>query len=246
MKKLLSTAIATALTATGLLATSATLNTAAAEVSFNAGVMSQYIFRGVTQRDGASIMGGADYEHKSGLYLGTWFAQVGNSGNLGNSQGLEIDVFGGYKTSIGDLGLGIGFTSYQYTDKINSAGKGFDTSYNELNLEASYGPFTATVNPGYREGSNALGTKDQNYIFTSIKGEYAGFYGLVGHWDWDYKETVKPNKDGTYLQAGYTTTLGGIDLEAAIVRSSKELNILGAKAGIDEDTRMFFSASKSF
>ena len=88
MKELLSTAIATALTATGLLATSATLNTAAAEVAFNAGVMSQYIFRGVTQRDGASIMGGADYTHNSGFYLGTWFAQVGTSGNLGDRKSV--------------------------------------------------------------------------------------------------------------------------------------------------------------
>lgn len=242
MKKLLSTAIATTLTATGLLATSATLNTAAAEVAFNAGVMSQYIFRGVTQRDGASIMGGADYTHKSGLYLGTWFAQVGNSGNLGNSQGLEIDVYGGYNANIGDLGLGAGFTSYQYTDKITSTKTGFDTSYNELNFKASYGPFTATLNPGYREATPGTGSKDAKYLFSSVKAEFGGFYGLYGHWDWDSNGP----KDGNYLQAGYKTSLGGMDLEAAVVRSSKELNVIGAKAGIDEDTRMFFSASKSF
>jgi uncharacterized protein (TIGR02001 family) len=256
MKKLLSTAIATALTATGLLATSATLNNAAAEVAFNAGVMSQYIFRGYTQRDSASLMGGADYTHKSGAYLGTWFAQVGtesgaNNGpflnNSSTSNGYEIDVYGGYKTSIGDLGLGLGFTSYQYTNKVDSNGTGFDTSYNELNLSASYSIFTATINPGVHEGSKGWSTKDQNYLFSSIKAEYEGFYGLVGHWDWDYKPTAgKPMHDGTYLQAGYKTSLGGIDLEAAIVNSDKYLNSLGAHAYKDDDTRMFFSASKSF
>lgn len=250
MKKLLSTAIATALTATGLLATSATLNTAAAEVSFNAGVMSQYIFRGVTQRDSASINGGIDYEHKSGLYAGLWAAQVGTevnpTGHFGgpssSSMGWEYDIYGGYKTSFGDLGLGAGFTSYQYTNKITSSKAGFDTQYNELNFEASYGPFTATVNPGYREANPGSGSKDAKYLFTSVKAELAGFYGLYGHWDWDNNGP----KDGSYLQAGYTTTLGGIDLDAAIVRSSKELNVIGAKAGIDEDTRMTISASKSF
>jgi uncharacterized protein (TIGR02001 family) len=251
MKKLLSTAIATALTATGLLATSATLNTAAAEVSFNAGVMSQYIFRGYTQRDSASLMGGIDYEHKSGFYLGTWVAQVGTESGTGSgpflansstSNGWEYDIYGGYKTSIGDLGLGAGFTSYQYTNKFNGTNTGFDTQYNELNFEASYGPFTATINPGTHE---LIGQKDHTYVFSSLKGEYAGFYGLIGYWDWS-DENRTGVKDGTYLQAGYTTTLGGIDLEAAIVKSSKELNTTGSKAGLDDDTRMFFSASKSF
>lgn len=268
MKKLLSTAIATALTATGLLATSATLNTAAAEVAFNAGVMSQYIFRGYTQRDSASIMGGADYTHSSGVYLGTWLAQVGTEAdttskgpflaNRSSSNGWEYDIYGGYKTEIAGIGLGIGFTSYQYTNKTNKAATngGFDTQYNELNFSANYGPFTATVNPGIHEGygstcgsGGSSSCKDQSYIFSSVKAEYLGFYGLVGSWDWDYKKTnakTNNNKDGTYLQAGYKTTLGGIDLEAAIVKSSKELNALGKDAGEKEDTRMFFSASKSF
>jgi uncharacterized protein (TIGR02001 family) len=261
MKKLLSTAIATALTATGLLATSATLNTAAAEVSFNAGVMSQYIFRGMTQRDSASINAGVDYEHKSGLYAGLWAAQVGTEAGTGSgpflannstSNGWEYDIYGGYKTSFGDLGLGAGFTSYQYTNKYNGTNTGFDTAYNELNFELSYGPITATINPGYHE---VVGNSNKSYVFYSLKGEYKGFYALYGAFD-KSEEKAKYGytsgfsfdavKNGNYIQAGYTTTLGGIDLEAAIVKSSKELNTVGSKAGIDDNTTMFISASKSF
>jgi len=271
MKKLLSTAIATALTATGLLATSATLNTAAAEVAFNAGVMSQYIFRGMVQRDGASLFGGADYTHDSGFYAGIWTAQVGaevnNNGlfgfNSGTNNGMEIDVYGGFKKEFSGITLGAGFTSYQYTNKYNGTNTGFDTAYNELNFSVGYGPITATINPGYHEGISGSSNKD--YIFYSLKGELNGFYALYGAFDkksepgkgttaasYDPTTTTGPNfsfdgaKNGNYIQAGYKTSLGGIDLEAAIVKSSKELNTVGSKAGIDDNTTMFLSATKAF
>lgn len=252
MKKLLSTAIATALTATGLLATSATLNTAAAEVAFNAGVMSQYIFRGMVQRDGASLMGGADYTHDSGLYAGVWTAQVGSTGNVGNSQGFEIDLYGGIKKELGPVTLGAGFTSYQYTDKWSSTKAGFDTAYNELNFSLAYGPITATINPGYHEGLSGKSNKD--YVFYSVKGEFAGFYALYGAFNKSEDLTASKGtgtqfdimKDGSYIQAGYKTTLGGIDLDAYLINSSKELNMFGAKAGTDSAYTAAVSATKAF
>lgn len=271
MKKLLSTAIATALTATGLLATSATLNTAAAEVAFNAGVMSQYIFRGMVQRDGASLMGGADYTHDSGFYAGIWTAQVGtevnNTGpfalNSGSNNGMEIDLYGGIKKEFSSITLGAGFTSYQYTNKAKFDGSafnsGFDTAYNELNFSLAYGPITATINPGYHQGAgNGLG--DKSYVFYSLKGEYAGFYALYGAFDkkaeldkgttssavYTSGFSFDALKDGSYIQAGYKTSLGGLDLEAAIVKSSKELNTTGSENGLKEATTAFLSATKAF
>lgn len=253
MKKLLSTAIATALTATGLLATSATLNTAAAEVSFNAGVMSQYIFRGMVQRDGASLMGGADYTHDSGLYAGIWAAQVGVESNVGANNGTEVDLYGGFKKEFSGVTLGAGFTSYQYTNKYNGTNTGFDTAYNELNFSLGYGPITATINPGYHEGISGASNKD--YIFYSLKGEFNGFYALYGAFDKKAEPTkgaalgaisFDGMKDGSYIQAGYKTTLGGIDLDAYALNASKELNLVGGKAGQDSYSTLVVSASKSF
>lgn len=255
MKKSLSSVISLSLLASGVFATSAIATTASAEVAFNAGVMSQYIFRGAVQRDSTSLMGGADYTHESGLYAGTWLAQVGTENNAtstlrtSTNDGLEVDFYGGIKKEFSGALLGAGFTSYQYTNKIDKSGKGFDTSYNELNLSLGYGPVTFTVNPGYREGSSGLGTKDQNYIFSSVKAEYSGFYGLVGYWDWDFKgstSTEKPNGDGVYQQVGYKTSLGGIDLDAAVVHSSKNLNTVGKDALKDDNTTMMISATKAF
>jgi uncharacterized protein (TIGR02001 family) len=260
MKKLLSTAIATTLAASGLMATSAVLNTAAAGLDFNAGVMSQYIFRGMVQRDSATLMGGADYTHDSGLYAGVWIAQVGIENQLtpGTSanNGLEVDLYGGIKKEFSGVTLGAGFTSYQYTNKANGTNTGFDSAYNELNLSLGYGPITATINPGYHEGVNGLSNKD--YIFYSLKGEYNGFYALYGAFD--KKAETKGTtatiptlgasfdgyKDGSYVQGGYKTSLGGIDLDAYLINSSKELNTLGGKAGTDSAYTAVLSATKAF
>lgn len=256
MKKSLSSVISLSLLASGVFATSAIATTASAEVAFNAGVMSQYIFRGAVQRDSTSLMGGADYTHESGLYAGTWLAQVGteNSSNFAwagydgtntsSSNGWEVDFYGGMKKEFSGVTLGGGFTSYQYTNKTNKAGnKGFDSAYNELNFSAAYGPFTATVNPGYHEGVGA--GKDANYVFSSLKAELSGFYGLLGHWEYD-----KNGLDGDYQQVGYKISLGGIDLDAAIVHSSKNLNTVGKNHVLSADpkdnTTFALSASKAF
>jgi uncharacterized protein (TIGR02001 family) len=245
MKKILSTAIATTLAATGLMATTAAFTTASADMAYNVGVMSQYIFRGAVQRDSASLMAGADYSHDSGLYAGVWTAQVGTENNptalfggpSSSAMGLEVDLYGGIKKEFSGVNLGAGFTSYQYTNKTSSTKAGFDTAYNELNFSAAYGPFTATINPGYHE---MVGASDEKFLFTSLKGEYEGFYGILGHWDWD-KST-----DGDYQQAGYKTALGGLDLDAFVVNSSKALNTVGADAFKNGSTTFAMSATKAF
>lgn len=252
MKKLLSTAITASLASAGLMATTATFNTASADMAYNAGVMSQYVFRGMMQRDSASINGGADYTNDNGIYAGIWAAQVGvEQTNSSHDNGLEVDLYGGMKKAFGDVTLGGGFTSYQYTNKIKAANDGkFDTAYNELNFSLGYGPITATVNPGYHEGYNGSG--DKGYVFYSLKGEYAGFYALYGAFDKKAESTkgtlsqFDSAKDGSYVQAGYKTSLGGIDLDAYLVNSSKELNMSGGKAGTDSAYTAVISATKAF
>ena len=65
----------------------------AAELSANIGYNSQYIFRGIPQKN-SSAFGGLDLG-AGGFYLGTWAADVG--------EGLEIDYYGGYGFEVGDI-----------------------------------------------------------------------------------------------------------------------------------------------
>ncbi|MFZ4553533.1 MAG: TorF family putative porin [Burkholderiales bacterium] len=92
----------------------------------NVGVFSQYIFRGVSQtKEDPSLQGGFDYAHSSGLYIGTWASNISwlrdsytdGTDALGyKSSSLEWDMYGGYKNTIGDTGLGydVGLLYYYY------------------------------------------------------------------------------------------------------------------------------------
>jgi uncharacterized protein (TIGR02001 family) len=85
---------------------------AAAELTANAAIASNYIWRGVTQtNDQAAGQGGIDWAHGSGLYVGTWVSNVDFSG-LGD--GYEMDVYAGFGGEVGGLGYDIGVISYQY------------------------------------------------------------------------------------------------------------------------------------
>ena len=85
---------------------------ASAELSGNAGIFSNYIWRGVTQTsDQAAGQGGLDWGHDSGLYVGTWLSNV----NFANSDdGYEMDVYAGFAGEAGGLGYDVGVLTYQY------------------------------------------------------------------------------------------------------------------------------------
>ncbi|MBT8120048.1 MAG: TorF family putative porin [Gammaproteobacteria bacterium] len=91
-----------------------TSGVAAAELTANASITSNYIWRGITQTaDQAAGQGGIDWGHDSGLYVGTWVSNVAfGADNSGN--GYEMDVYAGFGGEVGGLGYDLGVASYQY------------------------------------------------------------------------------------------------------------------------------------
>jgi len=96
-------------------------------LSANVGVVSQYIYRGITQtaREPA-IQGGFDVSHKSGFYLGTWASNISwfSDANPGNSVSMEWDFYGGYKGSAGPLGYDVGVLQYYYPGRYGTLAPG--------------------------------------------------------------------------------------------------------------------------
>ena len=94
-------------------AASLTSGIAAADLTANAGVASNYIWRGITQtNDQASGMGGIDWSNDSGLYVGTWVSNV--AFGSANNGGYEMDLYAGFAGEAGSLGYDVGVISYQY------------------------------------------------------------------------------------------------------------------------------------
>lgn len=91
----------------------------------NAGLFSEYIFRGVTQTAGEpAIQGGFDYAHSSGFYAGTWASNVSWLQDFGLYQqsSMEWDFYGGIKRNFGstDFWFDVGTLYYWYPGNKNA------------------------------------------------------------------------------------------------------------------------------
>ncbi len=87
-------------------------------VSGNVALVSDYRFRGVSLSDNApAIQGGFDVGHTSGLYIGTWASSIDSlTGSDGRTSEMELDIYGGYGFSVGELSFDLGALGYLYPD----------------------------------------------------------------------------------------------------------------------------------
>ena len=131
-KSLLLVAVLGAFTASQAVAGEAATEEAASPHTFtyNLGLYSQYIFRGLTQTgEEPAIQGGVDYSHASGFYLGAWGSNIswledykdGANVSAYDNSSLEIDVYGGFRNTIGETGIGydVGLLQYIYPGDNN-------------------------------------------------------------------------------------------------------------------------------
>jgi len=182
-----------------------------ADGSGNIGFVTDYVFRGIFQEDSSAYVG-ADYSTDSGLYVGTWWADVG--------QGTESDIYFGWSGGSDTVTFKVGYTGYYYLDD-------FDGDYNEVNLGLSAGIFALDVAVGTYDPLTA-GVDDQDYTFTSVTlSPEKGPYYKYGVWSGDFAENIIAgySKDGTddadYIEVGYTWSFEdqGIDFSAALIHS---------------------------
>ena len=155
--------------------------------SYNVGLFSQYIFRGLTQTNNKpALQGGFDVSHKSGLYIGGWSsnvswlrdnASVPNGTPVYNSGGsLEIDLYGGFKTELGKTGLGIdlGALQYYYPGAHNTALPKANTT--ELYGALSYGWLQAKLSGVVSNDAWGFGKKYGNPGYTRNGDETGAYY----------------------------------------------------------------------
>ena len=129
-------------------------------LTFNLGVFTNYISRGVNNSSGPAVQGGIDWAHSSGFYLGAWFSSInpqwtGASGTFTNtyantnipltSRGnhVETDWYGGYAHTFGPVTLGVGGNYVWYPEYEKSYHNRIQNTFEgNLNI-AAYG-FTYT------------------------------------------------------------------------------------------------------
>ena len=109
--------------------------------SFNVGVTSDYVFRGVSQSDNdPAIQGGADLSYGI-LYAGVWASLVDFAD--APPANAEVDWYGGIKPTWGPLTFDFGIIYYSYPGNGPLPGVGplVDLNYTEVKAGVSGSPF---------------------------------------------------------------------------------------------------------
>ncbi len=135
-------------------------------LSFNAAVVSDYVFRGITQTDfEPAVQVGVDYSFgDSGFYIGAWGSNV----DFGSFDGTdyEADLYVGYNVDLNDdWNLDLNVTRYAYL----GSNDGVDNDYSEFITVLTYGEqYGLTI--GYTD----------DYVNTGASQLYVG---LNGTWE---------------------------------------------------------------
>ncbi len=109
------------------------------DVSFNASIVSDYRYRGISQtRLKPALQGGADYTHTpTGFYAGTWLSTIKWIEDGGGDGNIEWDVYGGKRGElVKDVSYDVGVLRYIYpSDKL-----AVNADTTEIYGQLGYGP----------------------------------------------------------------------------------------------------------
>jgi len=221
----------------------------------NIALTSDYVFRGVSQsQNGPALQGGFDYSHASGFYLGTWGSNVDwvSAGGYKTNSSMEIDLYGGYKGAMGDIGYDVGAITYYYPgDQVTGANDPDTTEvylglgWKTLGFKYSYTASDRFV--GW--GTSASNGKTQGSYYVELNGTYdlGSGWGVLGHVGY---QDVKDNDDASYTdwKVGVTKDVGFGVVTLAYSDTDANLTPTGYLWAGEKvaDGRAILSFSKSF
>lgn len=188
-------------------------------LAFNVGAVSEYRYRGISQsRKSAALQGGVDYNDKSGFYIGTWASSIKWITDAGAKDGnIEIDIYGGYKGTVGDIAYDVGYLRYEYAGNSYAKVSGTNANTDEFYAAATVGMFTGKYSYATSPLFGTPNSKGSYYLDLSAAIDLGDGYSLTPHVGY---QSVANWKDGTYTD--YALTLGkdlgnGLSASAALI-----------------------------
>lgn len=254
------------------------LSTAQAEgltITGNAGMFSDYRFRGISQTNNdVAFQGGFDLVHSSGFYAGVWNSNVGFVGPSGQGNGLETDIYGGYTFPIGPVTADVGLLQYVYsgTSNVPTANANEFTKFDTLEAYAKASAYGFTLAGYYALSDDYFGTSDQRVGNIAKRADMSGstYVNLAYKYSFtdklsvsasvgqtDFEKPVATARAGGRLvdsyvdySVGVTYNLNGFDLGLAYVDGNKDMEEIAVGAGgFSQDAGkgdVIFSVKKSF
>ncbi|MBP8149449.1 MAG: TorF family putative porin [Limnohabitans sp.] len=226
MKKILvPTLIALALGGVSGLAQAQTA-TPESSLSYNAGVTTDYRYRGISQsRLKPAVQGGIDYADKSGFYVGAWGSSIKWVKDAGGDSGMELDLYGGYKGAVGDVAYDVGFLRYEYAGNKLAV----SANTNEIYGAATYGPATLKYSHAVSNLFGFANSKNSYYVDLSATFDLGNGYALTPHVG---RQMVKNSPGSSYND--FALTLGkdlgnGLSATAAVVDTTTGVYVYNDK-----------------
>ncbi len=170
-------------------------------LAFNVGATTDYRFRGISQsRLDPALFGGVDFAHKSGFYLGVWASSIKWIKDAGGNADAEIDIYGGYKGSAGDIGYDVGLLRYQYPSHNLAISPNTTEVYGAL----TFGPVTAKYSHALTNTFGFANSKNSGYLDLSATFDLGSGFSIVPHIG---HQRIAGTGNGIFSYSDYALTL---------------------------------------
>ena len=204
-----------------------------AELAFNAGVVTDYRYRGISQsRLKPALQGGADYTD-GGFYVGTWASTIKWIKDVRGGANVEIDLYGGYKGDIikDSLTYDVGVLTYLYpSNKLKPIG-GANANTTEIYGALTFGPGTLKYSHSVTDTFGNFDSKGSYYIDLSATFDVSGI-AVVPHVG--YQKISGPlSGPGTYTDYSLTVSkdISGVVISAAVVGTDADKTFYSSPVG---------------
>jgi len=185
-------------------------------LSFNAGAVNEYRYRGISQsRLQPALQGGADYADKSGAYIGVWGSSIKWIKDGGGKSNTEVDIYGGYKFTVGEVGYDLGFLRYEYSNNALTP----SANTNELYGAVTMGPTTLKYSRSNGNLFGFAGSKGSYYVDLTATYDLGDGFSLAPHLGY---QSVNGTGNSKYSYTDYALTLGkdlgnGLAVSSAVI-----------------------------
>jgi uncharacterized protein (TIGR02001 family) len=221
----------------------AEIKVAGGSLSFTAGIMSQYLWRGLDQNDDrSSPYASVDFTRPIGpvdFYAGIWSAAAGGNGA---AYTREENYYGGIKKTFGPASFDVGLVSIKYNSG-NTASNPINSveGYIKVNVAPEKSPFTIGAQYVQNDsGGNTSGTvKDAQETYQEINATYDAKFAVLGISYGEFKEET----DVTTFTV--TKPIFDVNFVAAYVNADRA-NTSSSTLGNKKREYLTLTASKTF
>ena len=197
-----------------VIAAAAIPSAAYAQLAFNAGAVTDYRYRGISQtRLKPAVQGGVDFA-AGPFYVGVWASSIKWIKDAGGDAPAEIDIYGGYKGEIvkDSLSYDVGVLTYQYPSHKLAVSPVTTEIYGAL----TFGPATVKYSHSVTNLFGFSDSKNSGYLDATASFDVGGGIMLAPHIGY---QKVSGNSDFSYtdVSLGVSKDFDGLVLSATVV-----------------------------